>query len=84
MMVIEGSAAATVGPYTAGTTYIFPADRCTWTQSQTNVHYEIANAVFHFGGSTGAGAGTSANVVSIDSPELGYIGKSGRFVRITQ
>ena len=53
---------------------IFPADRCTWTQiADPNGGYDITNAAFW------SGDGSSQ---IIQAPKLGYIGKSGRFVKI--
>ena len=55
-------------------TYIWPADRCRWRVSpDARAGYEIHDAQFY----PGNGA-----PVSITNAELGFIGKSGRFVRI--
>lgn len=55
----------------AGT--IYPADLCTWTQSDAASGYTIATANFY---------GTGA-AVALTGPVLGHIGKSGRFVAMT-
>ena len=54
---------------------IYPADMCTWyTSVRAEGGYEIHNAQFWNGAST--------TPTHIPFPELGYIGKSGRFVKI--
>lgn len=53
--------------------YIWPADRCRWRVAQDINGYEIHNAQFYPG---------NAAPVNIANAELGYIGKSGRFVKI--
>jgi len=53
---------------------IYPADMCTWVQNEVAGGYELASADF-FG--TGA-------AVAITAPVLGYIGKSGRFVKMSK
>ena len=68
--------------------YLFPADRCTWTQVATTTGgYDIEDAVFWPGVGVhidGQGTPTTANDgIRINNAELGYIGKSGRFVQIT-
>ena len=77
MMVIRGD--STVGEGAAAITQvgrIHPADRCIWTQSQETgtSNYVIANAFFVAG---------NATYNAIANPELGYIGKTGRFVGMT-
>ena len=67
---------------------IFPADRCTWAQSvqpDGTSNYSIENAVFYPGASVDGvlGLTSPATHVTIGNPELGYIGKSGRFVGMT-
>ena len=67
---------------------IFPADRCTWAQSAQaagDSNYSIENAVFYPGASVNnvLGITTAATHIPIGEPELGYIGKSGRFVGMT-
>ena len=73
-MVIRGTATGFTG------TNIFPADRCTWVQADSgdSVGYRITSARF-FPGNTAAAGVTISNT----NVELGYIGKSGRFVPIT-
>lgn len=54
---------------------IYPADQCTWKQadSSSGSGYTINTAKFY-----GTGSG-----VAITGPSLGIIGKSGRFVKIS-
>jgi hypothetical protein len=52
---------------------IYPAHLCTWVQLETDSGYTISSAGFY-------GTGSAQALVG---PELGMIGKSGRFVRIT-
>ena len=61
----------------------YPADRCVWQTSQipNRNGYEVHDVVFY----TGATNATNAPVtIQLDDAELGYIGKSGRFVKITE
>jgi len=51
----------------------YPADRCTWRQDYDGRNYIIHSASFYPGNTT---------AVTLHSAELGYIGKSGRFVEI--
>ena len=69
MMVIQGTSAGITGN-------IHPADRCTWSSaySSTAEQYEITNAQFYPG---------NAAAIAISNAELGFIGKSGRFVAIS-
>jgi len=53
---------------------IYPTTLCTWVQSEVTNGYQISSASFF-------GTGTA---VAITSPELGYIGKSGRFVKMSK
>ena len=79
MMVIRGTSSLPEGGGTAvARVNIHPADRCTWTQSDApdGNGYVIANAWFY------PGAGGAGSDLAITDPELGFIGKSGRFVRI--
>jgi|TARA_R110000782_G_scaffold49987_1_gene108558 hypothetical protein len=74
MMVIKGTIAVTASGFTAGTQYNLPAEDCTWvTTAATGGGYELTSARFIKG--------------SIDflvvGPVLGVIGKTGRFVAIT-
>ena len=66
----------------AATVFIWPADRCTWTQEvgTGGIGYDIANALFWPG--VGLNGGTP-DALPLVNPELGFIGKSGRFVKIT-
>lgn len=63
-----------------GSFKLFPADRCTWTTqyNATTRNYEITIAEFYPGNGNAASLNGTNRVV-----ELGYIGKSGRFVEIT-
>lgn len=55
---------------------IYPADRCTWRQEyREGSGYSIIDGTFY------QGAGTIPSIPII-AAELGYIGKSGRFVKI--
>ena len=70
MMVIMSTSGVNVGR-------IYPADRCTWTQSDSaDGNGYIIEEAFFFDGTSSTGTG-------ITNPLLGYIGKSGRFVPIT-
>jgi hypothetical protein len=53
---------------------IYPADRCTWTQTEVDAGYTITSASFY----------SATATVAITAPELGYIGKSGRFVKMSK
>ena len=59
----------------ATTGVIYPADNCTWIEaaSSSGNGYTINTANFY---------GTGA-AVAIANPVLGFIGKSGRFVKIS-
>ena len=77
MMVIRGTlGTAYEGLVAAPNVHNFPADRCVWSQSYNanTRQYVITSARFF--GNTAPGA-------PIQNAELGYIGKSGRFVAIT-
>ena len=55
---------------------IYPADRCSWIQSDaaSGYGYTIGTAKFYDGVNAGA---------ALTTPVLGHIGKSGRFVEMT-
>ena len=80
MMVIRGAPVAAIGNVAIGVTAIFPADRCVWTQGNVNnadgqhSNYDTVTAQFVAG---------NATYVTLNNPELGYIGKTGRFVGMT-
>ena len=76
MMVIRGTLASAYEGIPTGQVHNFPADRCVWSQSYnaTEDQYQITGARF---------IGSTAPAASITNAELGYIGKSGRFVAIT-
>ena len=72
MMVIEHTNAT-------GVKTIFPADRCTWQQvDSTGSGYSI-DVVRFYPGDTNATDLSGTNLSNM----LGYIGKSGRFVAIS-
>ena len=75
MMVIRGNLSAAHQGIPSGETHLFPADKCVWGQiyNGTTRQYEIQGAYFFSGNVT---------AVQIQDPQLGYIGKSGRFVEI--
>ena len=74
MMVIQGNPATAIGDLATTETGIFPADRCSWRQTtNTSGGYDLADAQYLNG----------TTLVSLNNAELGYIGKSGRFVKIT-
>ena len=73
--------------YAAGTQHVFPADRCTWVQNQTATGYRVDDVGFYGLGANAAvfdtpsitgGSNNASNIV------LGYIGKTGRFVAISE
>ena len=86
MMVVRGtvSTAFTGAGLAIGDVRIFPADRCIWEQVDDSTGgYSIDNAAFvglthNIGGSPATGG-----FVMFSSATLGYIGKSGRFVAIS-
>lgn len=61
-----------------GNTY--PADRCVWRTEQTTTGYRLT----HFTPNATSVAVGSAPADAPTGAELGYIGKSGRFVAYTQ
>ena len=74
MYVLRGTLAADFEGIPAGT-HQFPADRCTWTQVDDSTGgYSVSNVRF-------LGNGTSA--ATLTTPRLGYVGKSARFVPIS-
>ena len=77
MMVIRGSLATAFEGIVATQIHNFPADRCVWSQSyDANAReYTITGARFF---------GNGASSAPISNAQLGYIGKSGRFVPITE
>ena len=58
------------------TTTIYPADRCTWTEHSDANGYHIEAPMFVTDSAAAIGA-------TGDTIELGYIGKSGRFVSVS-
>ena len=74
-MMVRGNVAVSSGGTPTGTS-LFPADRCSWQQADSadGIGYTINTVRFY--GSTG-------NAVTLTSAVLGFIGKSGRFVAIT-
>ncbi|MBC6414677.1 MAG: hypothetical protein GDA45_07360 [Chromatiales bacterium] len=83
MMVIRAQNAADRGiPAATGAVFnLFPADRCTWQQIDSTLPsgYSIQNARF-----INTGGGATTNAVTLTNATLGYIGKSGRFVAISE
>ena len=74
MMVIKGNVPTdTFGTHAATVEFILPADACVWTQVSSGNGYEITGASYILNGAA----------VAISNPDLGVIGKSGRFVQIT-
>ena len=80
MMVIQGTV--------DGQTRVCPLDRCVYSQVDDTRGYSITNAIFfpgvnaNFPTSVG-GSGTDSGEYVITNAVLGYIGKSGRFVAIS-
>ena len=66
---------------------LYPADRCTWVQnaSTNGSGYYITEAVFYNGAEATGVSLTSTPIPGghVGTVRLGYIGKSGRFVPIT-
>ena len=74
MLVIQGTANSVVG--------IYPADRCTWTETRTqtatatgSVENVVINNVEFYPGNAGA--------IGLTDATLGVIGKSGKFSPLT-
>ena len=90
MYVIEANIRAgniTNAGLVANNIYYLPADRCFWQQGEVDNGYVISDVHYNSGlaagGTTGpitlaGGTGVTENLF-----RLGYIGKSGRFVAIT-
>ena len=88
---VRAGAISTLG-FNNNTTHILPADRCSWsvvpestaaTSTQSGgAGYGINNVIFYTGHAAGVsvegGSGATANLT-----RLGYIGKTGRFVPIS-
>ena len=64
----------------ATATTFYPADRCTWEQEQLTNGYQVSNVMFY----PGNAAAVDLTGESGDMITLGYIGKTGRFVPITE
>ena len=67
---------------------LYPADRCTWTHTYNSAteQYDVNGAVFYTG-ATNVVSGQPNAPLTIDlgsNVTLGYIGKSGRFVGISE
>lgn len=74
MMVIKGTIGITANGFTAGVQYNLPAEDCVWvTADATGGGYELTSGRFIKG---------SIDFVIVN-PVLGVIGKTGRFVAIT-
>ena len=73
-------------PIPSGDIAYFPADRCVWKYVNSPAEYSqgqyrLSNAFFF----PGAGATASVDIHTADLVStLGYIGKSGRFVGMTE
>ena len=80
MMVVRGTLPEnTLQTHAATVVFVLPADRCAWTQvANARGGYDITNARLMFGAVEGGQI-----AAPISNPELGYIGKSGRFVPIS-
>ena len=74
MMIRQNGASVPNSP--TGTLY--PADRCTWmyTYDEGTTQYDITDAFFY--------PGNAGAVDLLSNVTLGVIGKSGRFVPITE
>ena len=53
---------------------IYPADLCTWVQTDVDGGYTISTVEFYGTGSA----------VAVTGADLGFIGKSGRFVKLSK
>ena len=69
----------------ATTVTIWPADKCTWTQTNSadGEGYLVENAIFWPGVQVTIGTNVSADGIRLNNTRLGFIGKSGRFVAIS-
>ena len=86
MMVIRGIVDTTItsAGFASGDTRIFPADRCVWEQvDDTTGGYSIDNVSFVGLTHTPGGTPTAGRYILLTDATLGYIGKSGRFVAIS-
>ena len=89
MMVIQGrlslAAAAQGVDYNTTTDYIFPAAMCSWTQAvgADGVGYDITNVRFWPGSAVNLTGVQNADALPFATAELGFIGKTGRFVKMT-
>ena len=85
MMVIQvtntSAATITVAGFgiRAGRSANFPADRCVFEVDQVSGGYNLGGATFYDGQASAPAALITADL----DAQLGYIGKSGRFVAIT-
>ena len=85
-----GTGAAATGGLSllAGASYNFPADRCVWTVSDSSDDrgYRVVGAFFYDGASASLTTGEAAPAALHGTNliiRFGYIGKSGRFVPVT-
>ncbi len=53
---------------------IYPSENCTWVEVPVEGGYEIASVTTYI-------TGTAVNIAAAD---LGYLGKTGRFVKISK
>ena len=85
-MVIQGTVSGTFtgSGFADGDTRIFPADRCVWEQvDDATGGYSVQNVDFVGLTHTPGGTPTTGRYVSVTNAQLGFIGKSGRFVAIS-
>ena len=79
--------------YAVDQVYMWPADRCTWQQeaSANGNGYTVSNVTYYPGvavnqaetGDNPATLNETNDGIQLQNAVLGYIGKSGRFVAIT-
>jgi len=85
MLRVQNNTSATItlanSGILAGGFKLFPADRCTWnfTYDSNSKQYEIDVAEFYPGDTNAVSLNGTNRVVT-----LGYIGKSGRFIEISE
>ena len=82
MMVIQGVISG-ISPATK----IIPAENCTWEEVSVAGGYRIDNVEFYDGSRTNQVAAAGGQVIPVPrqivNPILGYVGKSGRFVAMS-
>ena len=76
--VIKGDIGTKVG-------VLWPADKCSFeSDNLTAGGYAITNAAFYPGTSVVIGGESASAEHTVLNPELGYLGKSGRFVQLAK